>query len=147
LREVLGEPAWAMDPALDTAAGRNEAHDAIDAGLSAWTAGRDRAELLEALRARGIPASAVANPGRLLQTSPQLAARSYFERPEHPVMGAFPLPSLPFRFDGVERWLRTPAPTLGRDNERVLRTMLDLSPETLRELEAEGVIGTRPARL
>jgi crotonobetainyl-CoA:carnitine CoA-transferase CaiB-like acyl-CoA transferase len=147
LREVLGEPAWAMDPALDTAAGRHAAHDAIDAALSAWTAGKDRAALLAALRARDIPASEVDNPGRLLGKNPQLAARHYFERPGHPVMGEFPLPSLPFRFSGVERWLRTPAPTLGRDNDHVLRTLLGVSPEALRELEAEGVIGTRPARL
>ena len=58
-----------------------------------------------------------------------------------------PLPSLPFRFDGIERWLRTPAPTLGRDNEAVLRGMLGVSAEELRELEAEGVVGRRPARV
>ncbi len=147
LREVLGEPAWAMDPALETHAGRAKAHDAIDAQLSAWCAGRDRAERVAALRARGIAASEVANPARLLQTNPQLEARHYFERPEHPVAGPMPLPSLPFRLTSVERWLHTPAPTLGRDNEPVLRTLLGLSPDALRELEAEGVIGTRPAKL
>jgi crotonobetainyl-CoA:carnitine CoA-transferase CaiB-like acyl-CoA transferase len=58
-----------------------------------------------------------------------------------------PLPSLPFRSARVERWPPTPAPTLGRDNERVLRGLLGLSPGELRELEAEGVIGKRPAGL
>ena len=32
LRTVLGEPAWAMDPALETLAGRQAAQDAIDRG-------------------------------------------------------------------------------------------------------------------
>jgi crotonobetainyl-CoA:carnitine CoA-transferase CaiB-like acyl-CoA transferase len=58
-----------------------------------------------------------------------------------------PLPSFPFRFAGVERWLRTPAPTLGRDNERVLGQTLGHSASEIRELEAEGVIGTRPSGL
>jgi crotonobetainyl-CoA:carnitine CoA-transferase CaiB-like acyl-CoA transferase len=58
-----------------------------------------------------------------------------------------PLPTLPYRFASIPRWLRTPAPTLGQHNGEVLRTMLGLSPEELRSLEAEGVIGTRPARL
>jgi crotonobetainyl-CoA:carnitine CoA-transferase CaiB-like acyl-CoA transferase len=136
-----------MDPALDTREGRRRAHDALDERISAWTRGRDRAELVAALRACGIPASEVANPCRLLQENPQLRARGWFEAPEHPVVGAMPLPTLPFRFASIERWLRRPAPTLGRDNEAVLGGLLGVSPEELRTLEAEGVIGIRPAKL
>ena len=146
-RELLGSPDWALDPALDTREGRRRAHDALDERIAAWTRGRDRAELVAALRARGIPASEVANPSRLLQTNPQLRARGWFETPEHPVVGAMPIPTLPYRFASVSRWLRTPAPTLGRDNERVLRGWLGVSPEELRALEAEGAIGARPARI
>jgi len=147
LRSELGEPAWAMDAALETLAGRRAAHDAIDARLREWTRERPRAELVAALRARGIPASEVADASRVLESNPQLRARGYFEAPEHPVVGAMPLPSFPFRMTGVERWLRTPAPTLGQHNERVLGRLLGLSPAELRELEAEGLIGTRPAGL
>ncbi|MDJ0853216.1 MAG: CoA transferase [Myxococcota bacterium] len=147
LAEALGSPAWARDPALATRAGRRADHDRIDEHLRAWTRAHDRAELAAALRARGIPASEVADPSRLLETNPQLRARGYFETPAHPVVGAMPLPSLPFRYAGVDRWLRTPAPTLGQHNERVLGGLLGLSRESLRELEAEGVIGTRPAGL
>ena len=133
-----------MDPALDTRAGRSEAHDAIDARLAAWTRGRERAELVATLRALGIPASEVVNASRVLAGNLQLRARRYFETPAHPVVGAMPIPSLPFRVASVERWLRTPAPTLGQHNDEVLRNMLGLSPGALRELEAEGVIGTAP---
>jgi crotonobetainyl-CoA:carnitine CoA-transferase CaiB-like acyl-CoA transferase len=63
------------------------------------------------------------------------------------VYGLAVLSRVPFRFESIERWLHTPAPTLGRDNEPVLRTLLGLSPEVLRELEAQGVIGTRPAKV
>jgi crotonobetainyl-CoA:carnitine CoA-transferase CaiB-like acyl-CoA transferase len=58
-----------------------------------------------------------------------------------------PLPSLPFRYSSVDRWLRTPAPTIGQHNESVLGGILGLSPDELRELEAEGVIGSRPSGL
>ena len=102
---------------------------------------------LQQLRGLGIPASEVASPCRLLQTNPQLQARGYFETPEHPVVGAMPLPSLPFRYASVESWLRTPAPTVGQHNEQVLCGVLGLSPDEISDLEARGVIGTRPEGL
>ena len=147
IRAALGDPEWAADPALDDRAGRRRAHDRIDERLREWTRSRDRSELAAELRALGIPASEVADPCRLLETNPQLRSRGYFEALPHPVVGAMPLPSLPFRYESVERWLRTPAPTMGQDNERVLRGILGLSADALRDLAAEGVIGTRPEGL
>jgi crotonobetainyl-CoA:carnitine CoA-transferase CaiB-like acyl-CoA transferase len=147
LRGALGDPEWALDDALDTRAGRRDAHAAIDERLCDWTRKRDRADIVAELRALGVPASEVADPSRLLETIPQFRARGYFETPEHPVVGAMPLPSLPFRYASVDHWLRTPAPTLGQHNERVLCGILGLSLEDLRDLEAEGVIGTRPEGL
>jgi crotonobetainyl-CoA:carnitine CoA-transferase CaiB-like acyl-CoA transferase len=147
LRSALGDPEWALDPALDTLMGRRQAHDEIDAQLADWTRKRERAEIVEEFRALGIPASELADPCRFAQNQPQFRARGYFERPEHPVVGAMPLPSLPFRYGSLERWLRTPAPTLGQHNERVFMGLLELSPEEYSDLEAEGVIGTRPEGL
>ena len=147
LCSALGEPEWALDPGLATRAGRRAGHDAIDERLRDWTRKHDRADIAAELRSLGIPASEVANPCRLLQTNPQLNARGYFETPEHPVVGPLPLPSLPFRYASVERWLRSPAPTVGQHNERVLCGILGLTREELRDLEAEGVIGSRPEGL
>lgn len=147
LRSLLGDPEWAMNPALDSRAGRRAAHAEIDEQLGAWTREHERADLVATLRAAGVPASEVANPSRLLETNPQLRARGYFETTEHPVVGAMPLPSLPFRYASVERWLRSPAPTMGQHNERVLRGVLGLSSEDIADLEAEGMIGTRPEGL
>jgi len=147
LRRALGEPAWAMDAALDSLAGRRKAQDLIDTELKNWTATRDRSEIIEQLRARDIPASEVANPCRLLEGNPQLQARTYFERPDHPTVGPMPVPSLPFRYSGIDHWFRSPAPTLGQHNARILGDLMELSAEALAELEAEGVIGTRPEGL
>ena len=47
LRDALGEPAWAMDPALATAAGRRQHHDAIDGHLAAWCGERSGDEIVE----------------------------------------------------------------------------------------------------
>ena len=55
-------------------------------------------------------------------------------------------PSVPFRFTGVDHWIRTAAPTLGQHNHEIL-TDLGLSAEEIAELEATDVIGTRPLGL
>jgi crotonobetainyl-CoA:carnitine CoA-transferase CaiB-like acyl-CoA transferase len=96
------------------------------------------------LREVGVLASPVADANRLLQTNLQLQFRGYFETTAHPVVGRMPLSSLPFRYASVDRWLRTPSPTLGEHNERVLGGLLGLSKAELAALEADGVIGTRP---
>ncbi len=147
LRTALGNPEWAMDTAFDTRAGRRKGHDEIDAHLSEWSRNRDRAELAAELRGLDIPASEVANQCRLLENNPQFRARRYFETPDHPVVGAMPLPSLPFRYASIDSWLRTPAATLGQHNEFVLCGILGLSSEELRDLEEEAVIGVRPEGL
>lgn len=147
LRSALGEPSWAKDPAFETRTGRRKAHDAIDERLGEWTRKRERAGIVAELRGLGIPASEVADQCKLLETNPQFQARGYFETPEHPVVGPMPLPSLPFRYASVDRWLRTAAPTLGQHNEAVLCGILGLSLDELHGLEDDGVIGTRPGGL
>jgi len=142
LRAVMGDPAWSREPALGHRDGRRAAHDLIDGHLADWTRTRRRAELVALLRESGITASEVADPSRLAQTNPQIRHRRYFERPEHPVVGPLPLPSMPFRMDGVEHWLRTPAPTVGQHNDEVLGGVLGVPPSELRQLEADGVTGT-----
>lgn len=146
LVELLGGPAWALSPALGSLAGRRAAHDRIDAELRPWFAAREREPLVEELVAAGIPAAPVRDP-RDSSMHPQLAARGLYEEFDHPVVGRHPVATLPFRYASVERWLRSPAPTLGQHNRDVLGGWLGLQPAELDALEAEGVLGTRPVGL
>ena len=52
----------------------------------------------------GIP-SAVVIPPCDVAANPQLRSRGLFELEEHPVTGAHEIPTLPFRFSRVDRWL------------------------------------------
>jgi crotonobetainyl-CoA:carnitine CoA-transferase CaiB-like acyl-CoA transferase len=90
-----------------------------------------------------VPAAPVADP-RATHLNPQLAARGFYERVEHPLLGALVLPGLPFRYASVPRWLRSPAPTLGQHGREILGELADCSPEEIEELAAAGVIGERP---
>jgi crotonobetainyl-CoA:carnitine CoA-transferase CaiB-like acyl-CoA transferase len=143
LRAALGDPAWAVDPAFDTGAGRRRAQDLLDEKLAAWAAGRDGQEAADLLVAHGVPAAFARDP-RTMLSHPTMIERGFYEEIDHPVVGRRATPTVPFRYASVERWLRSPAPLLGQHSREVLGGLLGVPDETLDRLEADGVIGTRP---
>lgn len=145
LKRVLGDPPWAEGSALETRPGRRAAHDLLDRELAAWFAEQEREEVVERLVAAGIPAGAVVDP-RTTSRHPQLRARGFYEACEHPIAGRQPIPTLPFRYASVARWIRSPAPTLGQHNRQILGE-LGLRDSEIDDLEREAVIGTRPKHL
>jgi crotonobetainyl-CoA:carnitine CoA-transferase CaiB-like acyl-CoA transferase len=142
LKGVLGRPGWADAPELATLAGRRARHDAIDAELRPFFAGREREKLVEELRAAGVAASALEDP-RAASAHPQMVARGFYELFEHPLVGRHDSPGAPFRYASVGSWLTGAAPTLGQHNREILGSVLGLAEAELDALEAEGVIGTR----
>ncbi|UXA11953.1 CoA transferase [Mycobacterium sp. SMC-8] len=145
LCDALGSPAWADTRELAGAAGRHARHDLIDRHLSAWCVERGGDEIVAALWDHGVPVAKVLQPHRQNQI-PQLTARGFFEQVEHPVNPPTPHSTLPFRSSrGPDRVHTTPAPLLGEHNHHVLRE-LGLTEDEIAALEADGIIGTAPAR-
>ena len=145
LRSLLGNPAWARGEELAKAEGRHTAHDLIDRQLTSWTSQRPATASAQMLLDVGIP-SAVVVPPREIAANPQLRYRGLFEVEEHAVTGAHEIPTLPFRFPRVDHWLKSAAPTLGRDNDAVLED-LGYSPVAIEELRQSGLVGEAPAGL
>jgi crotonobetainyl-CoA:carnitine CoA-transferase CaiB-like acyl-CoA transferase len=143
LRRALGNPAWADDSSLATLAGRHASHDAIDDALDAWAATIELDDAVALLLAQGVPAARCWDP-RVQSKHPQMAARGFYEELMHPSIGAHPVPTLPFRYSGVDRWTNRAAPTVGQDTRDVLMRVLGKSAAECDALEAAGVIGTRP---
>ncbi|TVZ02712.1 CoA transferase [Trebonia kvetii] len=147
LRAVIGDPAWASEPELASAAGRRRAHDEIDARIAAYCAGRDPAQLAESLLSAGIPAARVVPAAEALD-NPQFAERGFAERIEHPLLGSQQLPGLPLRMASRrEPWFSRPAPMLGQHNDEVLGAVAGLSPARIAELRGAGIVGQRPDNL
>ncbi len=142
LMALLGNPPWMLNDDYSVAAGRRAAHDAIDRELSSWTRHYAAEKTVRMFLDVGIP-SAVVTPPRDIATNPQLRHRRLFEMEQHSVTGDHEVPTLPFRFSRVDHWLRSPAPTLGRDNDSVLEE-LGYSPEEIQGFREAGHVGAVP---
>jgi crotonobetainyl-CoA:carnitine CoA-transferase CaiB-like acyl-CoA transferase len=144
LRRALGEPDWAADPALATASGRVREHDRIDACLGEWCRARTADDIVARLWEAGVAVGKVVQPHRQPDL-PQLEFRRYFEEVHHPVIGCSRHSTLPMRFShGPTRVHERPAPLLGEHTDELLAE-LGLTPDEIATLEADGVVGGRPA--
>jgi crotonobetainyl-CoA:carnitine CoA-transferase CaiB-like acyl-CoA transferase len=135
LVSLLGEPAWAADPACATAAGRLANRTAIDGHLARWTAGQDQHEAMARLQAAAIPAGAVQRSSDHLR-DPQLAHRRFFHPLEHGEMGTVPYEGHQSRVSGYESGPRSAAPCLGEHSMEVLLDVLGLGEDDVARLAA-----------
>lgn len=148
LYRCAGEDDWvAVTVATGTQRAAVAALTGGSAELDAWLRTQDAQSVVERLCAAGVPAAVVISPS-LVTDNPQLAARGFFERLDHPSTGAGLYPCPPFaRLVGADAWLRRPPPTLGQHNAEVLTRDCGLTDADLERLAADAVIGTRPMGL
>lgn len=139
LRRVLGEPSWAMDPALDSFGGRAHAQEVIDEHLSAWTRSRTSHDAMNQLVSAGVPAGRVQRSSDLL-ADPQLKHRRFHREHEHAEMGRVPYSGHQFRVSGYDHGPRFAAPVLGADSFEVLTSTLGFADEEAAELIAAGAV-------
>ena len=111
--DIPDDPRWATRDECSRFA------DELDAKIEAWSASRKPGDVVTELLEAGIPAAEVIRPADIVH-NPQLRHRGLFEVEDHPVTGRHELPTLPFRFSGIDAWMSAPAPTLGQDNHSIL---------------------------
>jgi crotonobetainyl-CoA:carnitine CoA-transferase CaiB-like acyl-CoA transferase len=140
LRRALGEPAWAADTKLDTAAGRLSHVELIDRELAAFTVQHEPLELMARLQEAGVPAGMVQRSSDH-QLDPQLAHRAFFRRLEHPEMGEVPYEGHQFRILGYDNGPRLPAPCLGEHTYTVLNEILGMDDDQVAVVLASGACG------
>jgi benzylsuccinate CoA-transferase BbsF subunit len=136
---ALGEPAWAADPALATAAGRIARVDDVEARLAEWTRDQTAGEVVDRLQAAGVDAAPVEDFADL-HDDPQLAHRRHFRDVEHAVLGRHPVETHAMRFSAMEPRIHSPAPRLGEHTERVLRDLLGMADGEIARLRDAGAL-------
>ncbi len=130
---VMGRPGMAEDPRFADLPSRRVNEDALGAEIAGWSRTQDKHEAAARLQAAGVPAAPVQTAEDLAR-SPYLQARGFFTEIEHPDAGRHAYPGLPLHLSGTPGRTRSPAPTFGQDNERVLREVLGMDAATVERL-------------
>ena len=128
LRSLAGHFEWSRaDPDLD-------------ACIEQWTGVRSREEIVEALREERLRVAPVVTISELA-ADPQLAARRFWRRTSHPVLGALTVMAPPFILSRTPAVLERAGPTLGEHNDPDMLEVGNghLSDTEYRALASEGV--------
>lgn len=140
-RAALGSPDWSRDPRFDTAAGRLEHAEVLDAHISDWTRRFDAYEVQSLLQSAGVPAGAVQTGHDLIYNDPQLAHRAFFTETED--TGAYeqptPVDRLPLHFSRTPTDRYAAPRSVGADNAPILDQWLDMPEDEIRRHEADGI--------
>jgi crotonobetainyl-CoA:carnitine CoA-transferase CaiB-like acyl-CoA transferase len=137
---VMDRADLAADARFATAAGR-KAHEALlEALIDAWTRERDAHALMDTLQAHGIAAGVVQDARDLVERDAHLRARGYWERAEHPLVGAFDHEGVVARLSDTPGRVWHAAPTLGQHGRAILTELLGLSDAEITCYEKEGVL-------
>ena len=140
--EVMGDPEWAREPALATAAGRSEAVEMLDEHVARWTRGMLAETVMERCQAAGVPAGVVQSGLDLGERDPQLKVSGFLVEIEeqHPIAGTTYADRLPIYFERTPCDEYRPAPVVGQHNAEVLREWLGMSEEEVRQGEEAGFL-------
>ena len=138
LVQALGAPALAADPRFaDNPARVRHRRELIDA-LSALTRAGKAADLLDRLRAAGVPCAPILTVDAVL-AEPQTHASGMLVSAPHPRIPDYQSVGLPLLWDGARPAVRRVPPLLGEHSADVL-TWLGYTPDDERALRAKGVI-------
>ena len=113
--------------------------DEIEAIISEWTRKRTKREAMRILAGAGVLAGATMNSYDLLEDE-QLIERDMVVNVEDDARGDYTMIGCPIKLLDEEMTVRR-APRYGEHNEEVLTTILDCTPEEVRRLREQGVIG------
>ncbi|TAK99216.1 MAG: CoA transferase [Rhodospirillaceae bacterium] len=97
--DLIGRPAWALDPALDDSLERSRQGAAINLRIREWAKDKHVADIVARGQVLGVPIARYNTPAEVL-TDPHERARGLFAPVEIDGVGACDMLVAPFHFDG-----------------------------------------------
>ena len=138
MTDALGDPALAADPRFADNPARVRHRAELVALISALTQRLKTADVLERLRAAGVPAAPILGIDRVLE-EPQTAASGMLLTAPHPRLANYRTVGLPIRWDRRRPGVRRVPPLLGEHSADVL-TWLGYTLADVRNLQTQGVV-------
>jgi crotonobetainyl-CoA:carnitine CoA-transferase CaiB-like acyl-CoA transferase len=138
LCDALGAGVLAEDPRFVDNPSRVRHRAVLVDLLAARTRELKTADVLERLRAAGVPAAPILTVDRVLQ-EPQTEASGMLVAARHPRLPAYRSIGLPLQWDGARPGVRRVPPLLGEDTADVL-TWLGYTLDDVRNMQTQGLV-------
>lgn len=136
--DVIGRPELKSDPRFGDGIARRSAIRELDAEINPWMKVRTRAEVVEAMRAGGVPASVVQDIPEIMECR-HAAARNMMLEIDDPVWGKVKVAGNPVKMSDVAEVAAAMPPKLGEHNEEVLTTWIGADAARLAQLRERKV--------
>ena len=137
--QAIGREDLLQDERFGSGVSRQRNLAALDAHIEPWLCARTRAQAVDELLARGIPASMVNDVADVFDC-PHVAARNMLMTLDDPVWGRVQVAGNPIKMSGVPEAAAVHPPELGQHTEDVLRTWLKTSEAQIADLRTRRVI-------
>jgi len=138
LATALEAPALGGDPRFADNPSRVRHREALVEAVAALTRARKTDELLERLRAAGVPSAPIFTMDQVVQ-APQTAASGMLVGAAHPRLPDYRSVGLPIQWDGRRPGVRRVPPRLGEHSADVL-TALGYTLDDVRALKTQGLV-------
>jgi crotonobetainyl-CoA:carnitine CoA-transferase CaiB-like acyl-CoA transferase len=138
LTDALGDASLAADPRFADNPSRVRHRDVLVRAIAALTRPLKTADLLDRLRAAGVPAAPILSVDRVLD-EPQTAASGMLLAAPHPRLPNYRAVGLPIRWHRQRPGVRRVPPLLGEHSADVL-TWLGYTLDDVRNLQTQGVV-------
>jgi len=138
--EAIEAPDLLKDPRFSTASLRRDNNESLKQRLEEWLAKfPTREDSIAVLERHRIPCAPVLTLNQAME-HPHLKGRRTIRRVRDTALGEFDIPGLPVKFSDWEPNQHLQASVLGEHNEVVLRELLNLSEDEIRQLYEDGVL-------
>lgn len=139
LCRAMGREDLLAEERFTTVPARMANIEELEDAVTAWCKGRSCEEIAEVLTEAGVPFGKVSEIGEVVESG-QIAARDMMIDVEHPSLGTLRLPGVPIKMTRSPAAVRKAPPLVGEDNAYVFSELLQLTPEQVARLRADGAI-------
>ena len=138
--QVIGKPEAGTDERYNAIGKRAKAYAEVRALIEAWTTQHSCSEVVEHFVAAGVPCAPIQDIGQVASDPHIAGAREMVVEVDDPVAGPTKMTGCHIKLSATPPSVRTPAPTLGRDNEAVFRDFLGYDKDRIDQMQTSGMI-------